>query len=333
MDKHLIEKFFNGRATEEEAAMVLLWYLSNELDERTAAEFEAYWNEHYDEKDWNAEKKFAELERRIMQPVPGTAVPEAPRKVRRMQWLLKAAAVLVLMAGGLLAALLWSGERKGETIAVVSTHAGERRVIVLPDSSRVHLQGNSRLSYRNGLSGKTRLVRLEGEGYFDVRTDASRPFVVQSGGVTTKVLGTAFNVRYDTASHSPDSIRVYLVSGKVSVSLAGDEKGSAMVLGPGQFASTGAGNFLHNGRFDPKEVQWIDGLLYFNAMPFREVLAKVEQWYGVRVTLKGNAGNRLYSGEFRNETLGNVLESMAFSGAFSYHISGNDVQITFEDRH
>jgi ferric-dicitrate binding protein FerR (iron transport regulator) len=331
MDKHLIEKFFSGRATEEEAGMVLLWYLSNELDDSTAAEFETYWNEHYERTDWDAEKKYAELENKIMPAVPDISVQQAPRPVRRMQWLLKAAAVLVLVTGGLHAALFWPGGRTGAAVTIVSTNAGERRVITLPDSSRVHLQGNSRISYQSGLSGKTRLVELEGEGYFDVKADASRPFVVQSGGVITQVLGTAFNVRYDTAFHSPDSVKVYLVSGKVSVSRSNDEA-DALVLSPGQFACTGPENSLRNGRFDPKEVQWIDGLLYFNAMPFREVLAEVEQWYGVRVTLKGNAGKRLYSGEFRNETLGNVLESMAFSGAFSYQISGNDVQITFEDR-
>lgn len=333
MDKHLIEKFFNGRATEEEARIVLKWYLSKELDEKATAFFEECWNENYGKLDWNAEKKFAELEQQLQLPAETAVIAgrPAPTRVRRIPFMIKAAAVLLLLTGGLLFSLQRSGQHRAAIAMVVKTVGpGERTLVTLPDSSRVFLHAGSSIAYEKDFAGDNRQVILNGEAFFEVVSDEARPFVVRTGAVSTRVLGTSFDIRYDSSRTSADSIRVFLVSGKVSVAMASArENGRGMVLRPGQCAYTGDGNVLLTRSFNPKEVQWKDGLLYFDAVPFHEVLKKVEQWYGVNISLHNNAGNRLYSGEFKNESLQNLLESMAFSGGFTFTISDKDVNITF----
>src|SRR5690606_5004009 len=62
--------------------------------------------------------------------------------------------------------------------------------------------------------GETREVHLEGEGFFDIKHDPTRPFVVTSGNLTTTVLGTAFNIR---ALPNDDRIVVTVIRGKVQV--------------------------------------------------------------------------------------------------------------------
>ena len=79
----------------------------------------------------------------------------------------------------------------------------------------VFLNSDSRLAYPTVFKGKERVVSLEGEAYFKVTKDAQKhPFIVKSGNLQVRVLGTEFNVR----SYSPIDVRVTLITGKVAVS-------------------------------------------------------------------------------------------------------------------
>src|SRR5688572_8298430 len=89
----------------------------------------------------------------------------------------------------------------------------------LPDGSTVLLNEGSKLEYPITFSGDTREVFLQGEGYFDIQHNPSKPFVVKTANVTTTVLGTAFNVK---AFPSEKHITVTVTRGKVKVSK--DEK-------------------------------------------------------------------------------------------------------------
>lgn len=92
----------------------------------------------------------------------------------------------------------------------------ENKVIFLPDGSTVFLSPGSRLNYPSTFDGKKkREVFLQGQGFFDIKHNASRPFIVHSGQVATTVLGTAFNIK---AQPHEKYITVTVKRGKVSVS-------------------------------------------------------------------------------------------------------------------
>ncbi|GAB3976211.1 FecR domain-containing protein [Spirosoma terrae] len=93
--------------------------------------------------------------------------------------------------------------------------AGQRAHVKLPDGTQVWLNAQSRLRYASTF-GQTaqRVVELEGEGYFDVAHDKQHPFIVRSGTISTRVLGTQFNVR--AYAEDPD-IEVAVLTGKVRV--------------------------------------------------------------------------------------------------------------------
>jgi transmembrane sensor len=82
--------------------------------------------------------------------------------------------------------------------------------IVLPDSTIVWLNADSKLLYNEGPS--QREVTLSGEAFFDVK-HATRPFVVKAGGSTTTVLGTRFNIK----AYSGEPTAITVASGKIRV--------------------------------------------------------------------------------------------------------------------
>ncbi len=92
--------------------------------------------------------------------------------------------------------------------------AGEkRRVVHLPDGSTVILNRHSTLDYPPDIAGG-REVTLSGEAYFDIVHRTGQPFLVHTGKIVTKVLGTAFNIK---AYPGEDAIEVTVDHGKVQV--------------------------------------------------------------------------------------------------------------------
>jgi transmembrane sensor len=106
------------------------------------------------------------------------------------------------------------GRRRSDGEGRGADGEGRRNVIHLPDGSTVILNKNSHLDYPAAFAGRTREVRLSGEAYFDIVGSTGRPFMVRTGKVITRVLGTAFNIR---AYPADDSIEVTVLHGKVQV--------------------------------------------------------------------------------------------------------------------
>ena len=89
---------------------------------------------------------------------------------------------------------------------------GSRTVVQLSDGSEVHLNYGSKIKYPQVFSGDTREVILSGEGYFQVAHNPDKPFIVNTGKLNVKALGTVFNV---LAYPGEDNIETTLIEGKV----------------------------------------------------------------------------------------------------------------------
>jgi ferric-dicitrate binding protein FerR (iron transport regulator) len=92
--------------------------------------------------------------------------------------------------------------------------SSQRQLINLPDGSTVILNQNSKLEYPPDFSSNTRDVYLNGEAFFDIKHNPSKPFIVHTGSISTKVLGTAFNIH---AYRSQKFVEVTVTRGKVEV--------------------------------------------------------------------------------------------------------------------
>ncbi len=137
--------------------------------------------------------------------------------------ILKVAAVIfITLTIGALGNQFWANRHnlalKERTINIETT-LGSRALTTLPDGSKVWLNAGSRLDYSMEFGKQTRIVRLTGEAFFDVKTDSTKPFIVKAGRLAIKAYGTAFNVK---AYPEENAITTTLVRGKVVI--AGKDK-------------------------------------------------------------------------------------------------------------
>jgi ferric-dicitrate binding protein FerR (iron transport regulator) len=206
------------------------------------------------------------------------------------------------------------------------TNFGEKLNFRLPDGSMVWLNAGSSLQYPSAFDSTVRMVRLEGEGFFEVAEDTGKPFKVQSESLTITAIGTSFNVN----SQDKRDLRVSLVTGKVMVDEA--STGKEYFLTPGQelgYNSEDRNADIHP--FDLELVQsWRNGILMFRKAPFAQVKDELERWYGVSIKSSGDhSSSWRFTGKFENQTLETVLTSMSNIEEFNYEINDKEVIISF----
>lgn len=229
-------------------------------------------------------------------------------------WYFKAAAIAIL------AALFGSGLYymngiKNEQPVLLEKVAklGEKSMLTLGDGSTVFLNSGSKLSYPQEF-GDNREVTLEGEGFFMIKRNEEKPFIVKSRNLETKVLGTSFNIK---AYPAEENIVIAVASGKVAVSKKTDNKvAEPYLLGPNDLITYNSSD--DQVKIESKDdivdlIAWREGVLKFTLTSFEEVAKSLERWYGTKIILNNRQlGNCMITMEFKNESLENVLKALQF---------------------
>lgn len=182
-----------------------------------------------------------------------------------------------------------ASESQGTTVVrnVLTTPSNATAEVVLADGSVVSVNAGSRLVYPQKFTGATREVELQGEAYFKVKHDERYPFIVKANGISTKVLGTEFNVR----SYSKNDTHVTLLQGSVLVSLLSSNASSAQPsmskrLKPGEDASL-QGGFLSVHAVDTEiYTAWKNGEFYFDNESLLDIAKEIGKWYNVSVIFR-----------------------------------------------
>lgn len=158
----------------------------------------------------------------------------------------------------------------------VETH----QIVKLPDGSVVVLNAGSSLEFPETFIGKkNREVTLRGEGYFDIKHDASSPFIVYTGKLRTTVLGTAFNIK---AYPNESDITVTVTRGKVKVS--DDKKVIGIITPDQQIKFNKHQHESQQQRVDSKEVvAWSERDIFFDDATLDDVAKQLEQRFGVAI--------------------------------------------------
>jgi ferric-dicitrate binding protein FerR (iron transport regulator) len=240
---------------------------------------------------------------------------------------------------------------------VLTAPKGSRIRSILPDGSTIWLNGGSKLYFENDFSGKTREVRLEGEGFFDIAKKPKQPFIVHTSGIDIRVLGTAFNVK---AYPEDEMVETTLYRGLVQVfrsegvrsSSDKEDKSSFVELKPNEKLSiprhelaisipqkeklvvkaTPAFVITHidstkkeNERI---ETAWRYSRLEFRGDNFGTLARKLERWYNVKVVFGDDNVKWLsFDGSFERETIEEALAALKQANAFQYEINKNEILI------
>lgn len=211
---------------------------------------------------------------------------------------------------------------------VIEAPQGSRTQMMLPDGTKVWLNAGSRMSYSQGFGYAVRIVRLVGEGYFEVVHNEQLPFSVESDDVRVKVLGTKFNFRdYPTDAEAT----VALTEGSVamnSVKYPAEDR----LLKPGQRAMVDkrTGQIHVEGYETSKATQWTNGRLTFDGEPLQEIVRTLERSYNVEIAIADNSllPLRFYGDFLRQEqTLSEVLDALAATGKIRYEQKGKNVKL------
>lgn len=153
--------------------------------------------------------------------------------------------------------------------------SGKDTHVTLPDGSEVWLNQNTVLDYPTKFSQGKREVAVMGEAYFKVKHNKAMPFVVKTGTVETKVLGTEFNVR----ATSTGAVHVTLLKGSVEVADNGHHK----TIVPGEEARVSNGHIAVSVVDTHSVLYWREGIMYFDDVDLREVLIAMGEWYNMSV--------------------------------------------------
>lgn len=186
----------------------------------------------------------------------------------------------------------------------ITTYHDKEFWLTLEDGTLVHLNYDSRLIYPDKFGRGQRDVILEGEAYFMVAHDRSRPFIVHTPGGDVKEYGTEFNVNTRDRNGVTS---VVLISGSISVTPTG---GREQMMRPGQMASM-AGQSVLTGDVDTQPyVAWNTGEFTFSDWPLERIMNVLARWYRMEVAYQSDD-----------------IREMKFSGSFSRY---DDIRPTME---
>lgn len=205
---------------------------------------------------------------------------------------------------------------------------GEKVQFTLSDGTQVHLNSESKLEYPVPFDETIREVRLEGEAYFVVERDENRPFLVHTEEITTRVLGTSFNMR---TYPEDEQVIVAVSSGKVALSgNVMSDNSEEIILEANEWANYNLNTrSLNAGSGDVSSYSaWHEGVLLYYDKTLDEVAIQLERWYGVTISFENeDMKDCVIRGEHRNETLVNVLNAITYAFDMEYHIEGKQVQL------
>ncbi|MDP4209408.1 MAG: FecR family protein [Bacteroidota bacterium] len=266
-----------------------------------------------------------------------------------------AAIILIIVNLGILAYQLFPKQPAGKKgFTQMSVANGSKSKLVLPDSSIVWLNSGSKISYDNDYNKHNREIHLDGEAYFEVAKNRSKPFLVKTPeGFTVRAVGTAFNVK----CYKEDKfIETALVEGAVKL-IEDNESGqkNEYSLKPNEIAKfdkklrnivilnkskneivlNSAPQIIENkAAFESTPhietiVSWKDQHLAFDHETFDGIVNKLERWYGFKIHLvDNNLNNDTYTGTFQNnETIFEVLNVLEKTSPIQYSIKEREIYI------
>lgn len=325
-NQEIVERFLQNKCTQEEILVVENWYRSfeNNLDGIS--------NLSENEQNILENELYFKIKQRI------EPFQHVQKNQHNWKWYLGSVAAILLLVFG-----IWTYNKNSSNIqaangvpfsgwAKYENVSSKKLKINLPDGSIVILQPKTQLSY-NQSETDFREVNLIGEAFFNVKRDVTRPFYIYSGKMTTKVLGTSFNIKaYPNMKRSEVSV----ISGKVTVyeKEAKNEKDNGVILTPNLKVTffNEEEHFITGLVEKPEILQTIKKetiLFNFQNTPLNEVLKTLEKSYGIEMVLETeNLGKCTLTGDLENMPLFTKLDIISRSLNATYQIKGTSILVS-----
>lgn len=342
-DKKLVQQFLEGKCTPEEETLFRKYLADDKAD---LSLIMVIMSEAWDNipetgttvSDAQKDELLVALRHRLYpeEKVETGKVVPLPKRTKRIWYSVAASLLTVGMASWWMLGNLRKTPPHVENASTATTwktltnNDSRVKYAMLPDSSKVWLHPHSILAYDMQYNGQQRAIRLQGEAFFDVSHDEKHPFMVYTGDIATKVLGTAFNVE---AWSKEASIRVSLVRGKVALEdSAMQNQQPLQVLQAGEMADYNKQQ--HTSAKADLKIRSIEeytkGYLVCNDLLVTDALERVASRYNMKIVYTGNVnlqGKRITT-VFKNETVGQMLNIILFVSKCKYTMKNQVITVS-----
>ncbi len=315
--KIIAARLLQGKATESEKKILHEWY-----DRRGMHKV--------DEVIVPGSSPKGEIYQRITSRIttqPRVSPPKSSRS--HVKWIWAAAAIILLI--GSYAIYDWISDRNSPEWITVNTPMGKIEKVLLPDGSVVWINAGSIFRYPGYFKGQERKVELiDGQAFFDVQKDKTRPFIVSAKELQVSVVGTSFEVKSFVGENRAV---VGVQTGLVNVHYQNDRE--IIPLHPGDVASLDK----LSGRFEKSEIDvlsigaWKENRLIFDGDPLGEVVNALERKYDVNIaTDNPDLLSLPVTIKADNQPLTDILEVLGYSLGFKYKmVQDNKKVIIFKE--
>lgn len=331
MNKVLLKKYLNNTCSDQELEQVKQFLQQPESASLFREVLDEAWQEMEDpEVDLQA---MATYRQQLMQNFQNDN--ECRQKTVRLwpkRWL-KYAAILVLPLMFGIYQFSKSNKEVSAKVALLEAYnpKGQRSTVTLSDGTIVYLGSNSKIRYPKTFAS-IREMELVGEAFFKVKRDPTRPFIIHTNKIQTKVLGTSFKI--EAFQGSP--IEVSVATGKVRVDRQANKSNkhltSVAVLTPGHLVNWDEKTEKATlNDVSTRELElWKDGNLTFNNQRLADVVAVLERCYNVNIKILPDdlSDYRINTTCSLNESIDKIMSVMSKAGSFKYKLERNQIIIS-----
>ncbi|MFR3330390.1 MAG: FecR family protein [Odoribacter splanchnicus] len=197
--------------------------------------------------------------------------------------------------------------------------------VILADGSKVYLNAETKLKYPVTFGEKNRKVFLDGEAYFEIAKDSTRPFIVQAKEISVRVYGTTFNIN----THIRNQIQTTLIEGSISITLPATDK--EIMLRPNMMAKYSCQTkdvtvSLVNTRL---YTAWKYGEFVFENATLESIMEQLSRWYNVNVFYECEATKHLIFNGIadRFDNIRDVLALLESTQTVKFNLKGNTITV------
>ncbi len=303
--KKLFERYQSGRASTDERRLVEEWFAEYDINQSQINPDDLI---------------FTRTDERIDKILHSNRKPP-----RLIYWVPAAAIVIVATSLFLFKAIRQNKKPVANNYIVLSAPRGTKKQFKLSDGTSIHLNAGSQVRIPYDYDVSSREIILDGEGYFDVKHDAQKPFSIRSGNLHISDIGTSFDVK---AYSDESQITVVVETGIVSVERNKQILAAALTSNMQlQYNGATGSHTVSNVNFE-NTLAWQQNILRFDNASFPEMARSIGRWYNVDVKLSDyNTAYHHYTISFKNEPLSQVLKVLSHLTGATYRINQQNISI------
>lgn len=312
----ILRKYFYGQLMPHEELQVQEWLAKHGEEPQVRAQLDAIMKEVESEDVALSSEAFADVCRKLGLRVNRSHGLNLKNIAR---WAMSIAACMILPFLGAVAYKYLVPEEEAQWLEMKVPH-GQKSELILADGTCLHLNAGSRITYPSEFIGKERRIFVDGEVFAEVAKDPEKPFIIASGDVDVKVLGTTFNFKsYDNT----ECVELLLLEGKVQMNIDAQNRTKQLMVHQGEMVQYDR----KNGEIDLKDFNPLrykgfhdNGSIHFFNLRLSDITSDLERLFGSKIVLldESLADTRYFAWFTNNEDLDQILQGINVDGKMKF---------------